>query len=86
MTPIKDTTAVRRAQTFSTFTDEYFGISISDELQLNQRLIEYYLSLNNRYQSDTWPTLVSATSAMVRDLPLSKRLSLDREYYPELYI
>lgn len=85
MTPIKATTAVRREQTFSYFTDGYFGTSISDEIQLDQRLIEYYLSLN-RYQSDTWPTLVSATSAMVIDLPLSKRLSLDREYYPELYI
>ena len=85
MTPIEATTAVRGAQISSYFTDEYFGISISDEIQLDQRLIEYYLSLN-RYQSDTWPTLVSATSAMVRDLPLSKRLSLDREYYPEFYV
>ena len=85
MTPSEATTAIRRTQTFSSFTDEYFGISIFEEMQLDQRLIEYYLSLN-RYQSDTWPTLVSATSAMVRDLPLSKRLSLDREYYPELYI
>ena len=64
---------------------EYYGISIWEEAALDQRLIDYFIALSS-HNRDTLPTLVAATSAMVRDLPLSKRLSLDREYYPEFYV
>ena len=64
---------------------ELYGMPIWEELALDQRLIDYFIGLRP-HNLDTLPTLVAATSAMVRDLPLSKRLSLDREYYPELYI
>ena len=84
MTPIEATSTRRSAQLLS-YSLEHHGIPIWEEAALDQRLIDYFIGLSPR-SWDTLPTLVAATSAMVRDLPLSKRLSLDREYYPELYV